>query len=149
MTTLRCFARKVVTAAPTTPLAQVACLMEEHNVGAVVITEQQKPVGIVTDRDLALALGARGHSPQTPVARVMSTPVKTLPQDAGVFYYAARTLMEEEVRRMPIVDDDGWLVGIITLDDLLRVTVRELSYLIEGIKPEMEVRGIPAVGHME
>ena len=146
MTTLRCFARKVVTASPSASTAAVAHLMEEHNVGVVVITEHHKPVGIVTDRDLALALGARGVVLQTPIASVMSKPVKTIPQDVGVFYYTARTMMEESVRRLPIVDDDGCLVGIVTLDDLLRVLVRELSHLTEGIKAETEVKGLPAEG---
>jgi CBS domain-containing protein len=58
------FTRAVVTAGPEETLAAVAKKMQEHNVGTVVIVEDRRPVGIVTDRDLALALGARGVSPQ-------------------------------------------------------------------------------------
>ncbi len=79
------FFKKVQAVGPTETLASVARRMEEHNVGAVVIVENQRPVGIVTDRDLALELGARETSPHTPVVKVMTTPVETVPQDVGVF----------------------------------------------------------------
>lgn len=142
MNSLRCFAHKVITTGPLTPLAALARLMDQHNVGAVVITEQHKPVGIVTDRDLALALGARGAALEAPASSVMTSPVETLHQDDSVFYCTSRAMQEGRVRRLPIVDDDGWVVGIVTLDDILRVLARELASLVEGIKPEMEVKGL-------
>jgi CBS domain-containing protein len=139
MKTIERFIKRVVMAGPQEPLASVAHFMEEHHVGAVVIVENHKPVGIVTDRDLALQVVARGVSPQTPVVRVMSTPVQTIYQDEGVFD-TTQAMMSAGVRRLPVVDEDGRLVGIVTLDDLLRVLSRELSNLTDGIKPEMETR---------
>ncbi len=59
--------------------------MEEHNVGAVVITEDRRSVGMITDRDLALALGARGGSPQAPARQVMSRRVHSIPEGMGAF----------------------------------------------------------------
>jgi CBS domain-containing protein len=140
MISIRCFAKKVFTAGPHDPIASVAQTMASHNVGAVVITEQWRPVGIVTDRDLALALGARGVSPQSAVAGVMSAPVITLHQDEGVFHDTSLSMKEAGVRRLPVVDDDGFLIGIVTVDDLVRVLSREMSSIIEAIKPEMEAR---------
>jgi len=139
MITIESFVKKVVTARPDESLASIARSMEQHNVGAVVVVVNGRPHGVVTDRDLALQLGAHSVSPRTPVATVMSTPAKIVRFDAGVFD-TTRTLMESGVRRLPVVDDDGWLVGMVTLDDLLRVLSRELSHLAEGIKSEMEVK---------
>lgn len=133
------FAKKVVTASPSDSLATIARLMERHNVGAVIITDNHRPVGILTDRDLALELGVRGTSLQTLVVRVMSTPVEIITQREGVFA-ATRTMLERKVRRLAVVDDDGLLVGIVTFDDLLRLLGLELSNLMEGIDLEMKVK---------
>jgi CBS domain-containing protein len=133
------FTKSVIAAAPGESLAAVAIKMQEHNVGTVVVVEDRRPVGIVTDRDLALALGARGVSPQTQVQNVMTRHVLAIPEDMSV--YTATTFMRErEVRRLPIVDREDRLVGIVTLDDLLRFLGRELHNLSEGIKREVEIR---------
>jgi CBS domain-containing protein len=133
------FTRNVITAAPQDTLASVAASMQEHNVGTVVIVEDERPVGIVTDRDLAMALGAQGVSPRAQVQKVMTPHVLAIPEDTGI--YAATTFMREgEVRRLPIVDKDDRLVGIVSLDDLLRVLVRELHNLAEGIRHEVLVK---------
>lgn len=137
--TIETFVKKVVSVHPDTSLAAVARGMKQHNVGAVVITEKQMPVGLVTDRDVALQLGASELSPQTPVRKVMSQPVHTVYSDDGVFD-TTQVMMEQGVRRLPVVDSEGALVGLVTLDDLLRVLSRELSNLAEGIKSEMEVK---------
>jgi CBS domain-containing protein len=133
------FAKKVVTASPSDTLAAVACRMEEHNVGAVVIADHGRPVGIVTDRDLALALGARGATPELQAARIMATPVETIGRKEGVFA-ATGAMLRSKVRRLAVVDDDGLLVGIVALDDLLRLLSRELSNLAEAIAPEMKTK---------
>jgi CBS domain-containing protein len=133
------FTRSVVTAGPEETLAAVALRMQEHNVGTVVIVEDRRPVGIVTDRDLALALGAQGVSVQAQVQKVMTPHVLAIPEDTGI-YTATKFMREREVRRLPIVDREDRLVGIVTLDDLLRFLGRELYNLAEGIKHEMEVK---------
>jgi len=133
------FTRNVVTAGPEETLAAVALRMQEHNVGTVVVVENQRPVGIVTDRDLALALGARDVSPQALVKKVMTHHVLAIPEDTGI-YTATKFMREREVRRLPIVDREDHLVGIVTLDDLLRFLGRELYNLAEGIKHETEVK---------
>lgn len=133
------FTRRVVTAGPEETLAKVALEMQEHNVGTVVVVENQRPVGIVTDRDLALALGAQGVNPQTQVQKVMTRHVLAIPEDTGI-YAATKFMREREVRRLPIVDREDRVVGIVTLDDLLRFLGRELYNLAEGIKDEMKVK---------
>jgi CBS domain-containing protein len=133
------FTRNVVTAGPDEALAGVARRMQDHNVGTVVIVEAGRPVGIITDRDLALALGARGLSPQAPAREVMTRHVLAVPEDTGVFT-ATRFIQERKVRRLPVVDREDRLVGLVSLDDLLRWLARELSNLAEGIGPEVQVK---------
>jgi CBS domain-containing protein len=133
------FAKDLVTAGPDDSLTSVAQLMEQHNVGTVVIVQNQKPIGIVTDRDLALAIGAREFPPQTPAGQVMTVPVTTIDQRKEVAD-ATWYMLGYEVRRLPIVDEKGRLVGIVTLDDLLRHLARQLANLADGIKPEMAVK---------
>ncbi|HLN30140.1 MAG TPA: CBS domain-containing protein [Gemmataceae bacterium] len=133
------FTRDVVTAGPEETLAAVAAKMAEHNVGTVVVVENRRPVGIITDRDLALALGAQGVSPQAQAQKVMTRHVLAIPEDMGI-YSATKFMREREVRRLPIVDREDRLVGIVTLDDLLRFLGRELYNLAEGIKHEVEIK---------
>lgn len=133
------FTRSVVTAGPDETLEAVARSMQEHNVGTVVIVEDRRPVGIVTDRDLALALGAQGISPQARVQKVMTHHVLAVPEDTSI-YTATKYMRERGVRRLPIVDREDRVVGIVSLDYLLRFLGREMYNLAEGIKHEMEVK---------
>lgn len=133
------FTKQVITAGPAESLASVARKMRDHNVGTVVIAEDERPVGIVTDRDLALALGAEGLGPQTPAREVMNCHVIAVPEDTSVFT-ATNYMRDCHVRRLPVVDRDDRLVGMVSLDDLLRYLGRELFNLAEGIKAEVAVR---------
>jgi CBS domain-containing protein len=131
------FMKPVVTAAPGDSLASVARTMEQHNVGAVFIVENHRPVGIVTDRDLALALGVRGATLHTAATGAMTSPVESIQTGEGVFQ-ATQFMRERNVRRLAVLDDDGLLAGVVALDDLLRLLCRELTNLVEGIAPEMQ-----------
>jgi CBS domain-containing protein len=133
------FMKQVVTAAPGDSLASVARTMEQHNVGAVFIVENHRPVGVVTDRDLALALGAHGVPLQAPATRAMTSPPECIQMGEGAFQ-ATQLMRERRIRRLAVVDDEGLLAGIVTLDDLLRLFSRELTNLVEAIGPEMQVR---------
>ncbi len=133
------FTRSVVTAGPDESLAAVARRMQDHNVGTVVLVEEQRPIGIVTDRDLALALGAQGVSPQAPARKVMTQHVLAIPEDMGI-HTATRFMRERGVRRLPIVDREDRVVGLVSLDDILRYLARELFNLGEGITHEVHVK---------
>jgi CBS domain-containing protein len=133
------FATRLVTSGPTATLSSVAIQMRKHNVGTVVIVEGRKPVGIITDRDLALALGADGVAPEAAVESVMTTPVRTIPDGAGIFA-ATQCMRDAGVRRLPIVDEKGNLAGIVSLDDLMRLLGRELYNMAEGVWHEAEAK---------
>jgi CBS domain-containing protein len=117
-----------VTASPDTGVETLATKMHEENVGSVLIVEDDWPIGLVTDRDLAVRVLARGKTPAGMTARdVMTGEPTTVPVETGLFELTER-MEAAGVRRMPVVDGDD-LVGIITLDDVTRLLVRELSNL--------------------
>jgi signal-transduction protein with cAMP-binding, CBS, and nucleotidyltransferase domain len=130
--------RKLVTATSKDSLSNVANLMESENVGAIVVVQDNRPIGIVTDRDLALAVCIHGKSPGQRVQEVMTCPVSTISKDEGV-YGATQKLMEQAVRRLPVVDENGDAIGLVSLDDLLLLLSRELQNMAEGIKVEAAI----------
>ena len=130
--------RKAVTATPNESLSKAARLMEQENVGAIVVVEQDRPVGILTDRDLALAICLHRASPEDPIQSRMICPVDTIRDDEGI-YDATQKMMELAVRRLPVVDEIGRLVGIVSLDDLLALLSRELRNVAEGVRTEVGV----------
>lgn len=122
----------VITITPEEPVTQAAELLEGHNIGSLVVVEGEMPVGMLTDRDLALRVVGGGLDPaSTLVADVMSSPVRSLTHDDG-FFGAIDEMAEHGIRRMPVVDEGGALVGLLTLDDILTLLVTEFT-LLEGV----------------
>jgi CBS domain-containing protein len=130
------FTRDVVTAEPDQSVAEVAAEMEKHNVGAVVVVQQQRPVGIITDRDIAIAMGAHAMAPETRAQQLMTCPVATIGQHDGIAK-ATQRIRESAARRLPVVDETGRLVGLVAVDDLLLLLSREMGNLAQGIRPEV------------
>ena len=126
------FKKDVAVVPPDASIRKAAYLMKERNVGAVVVVNPKgKPEGIVTDRDVALALAVDERDPDTPVREVLAGELITIGENEGVFN-ATQYVFGYQVRRLPIVDSDGKLVGIVTMDDLLALLARELGNLAEG-----------------
>ena len=107
----------VVSAPPGCPVRQVAELMRERNVGSVVLVDEGRPVGFVTDRDLAVSVLADGREHTDPVETYASSPVVTAEARMEV-EEAASLMIQNGIRRLPVMDD-GRMVGILTLDDLV------------------------------
>ncbi|SER44334.1 CBS domain-containing protein [Natrinema salaciae] len=127
----------VVSAAPSTSLTDIAQLMEDESVGSVVIATEERPQGIVTDRDIALAAAARGDDPETATAAdVMSEDVVTVDADSGIFE-VLRAMTDANVRRIPATDADGELAGIVTFDDFVVLLGRELKLLGDVVEAEI------------
>lgn len=126
----------VVRADPETPVPELAQLMRDENVGSVVITNDDNPVGIVTDRDLTTRVIAEGSEPADRTATdVMSTDLCTVDPETG-FYEAAKAMSEHGVRRLPVCSDDGELVGIITADDLNELLSDEQQQLTSVLRAQ-------------
>jgi CBS domain-containing protein len=107
----------VVTATPESPVRAVAELMRERNVGSVVLVEGDgRPVGFITDRDLAVSVLADGRDASDPASAHASAPVVTGEPDMEV-QAAADLMVSNGIRRLPVIDGER-IVGILTLDDL-------------------------------
>jgi CBS domain-containing protein len=105
---------------PTDTLVRVAQTMKSEDVGAIPIVEgsSRQLVGMVTDRDIVVKALASGRSPeQTAVREVMSTDLVTCREDEEVSSAVSR-MAERQVRRIPVVDRDGSLTGIIAQADV-------------------------------
>ena len=108
--------RGAVSAPPETTLGEVAELMRDRNVGSVVIVDDERPVALITDRDVALVLGADGADRGDPAGEYATRPLVT--GDARMELEEAAALMvQHRIRRLPITEGEG-LAGIVTLDDL-------------------------------
>jgi CBS domain-containing protein len=110
----------VVTAPPERTVREIAELMRERNVGSVVLVDARRPVGFVTDRDLALSVIADGRDHGDHASDHASSPVITARADMEV-EEAAEMMVRHAVRRLVIVDEDR-LTGIVTLDDIASKT---------------------------
>ena len=106
----------VVTAPPEQSVREIAEMMRERNVGSVVLIDQERPVGFLTDRDLTVSVIADGRDVGDHAADHASSPVITANAEMQV-EEAAELMVRHGVRRLVIVDDER-LIGILTLDDI-------------------------------
>lgn len=106
--------RRVICANPDMSIRQAAALMKEHDFGSLPVVEDCKLVGIVTDRDLTLRAMAEGSNPNViNVCDVMTKEVMTcMPENS--LEDAERIMHDQQLRRLPIVDKKGMLVGYLT-----------------------------------
>ena len=138
--------REVVVAERTTTIVEAARLMRRYHVGDLVVVDEVQdrrvPVGMVTDRDMVVEVIAREQPfASCTVSAVMSATVVCVPETAGVIE-TIQLMRSHGVRRVPVVDAGGALVGILAADDLLDLLAEELSALAR-IAPrgqEREVR---------
>lgn len=138
--------REAVVAERTTTIVEAARIMRRYHVGDLVVVDEVQgrrvPVGMVTDRDLVVEVIAREQPfASCTVSAVMSATVVCVPETAGVIE-AIQLMRSHGVRRVPVVDAGGALVGILAADDLLDLLAEELSALAR-IAPrgqEREVR---------
>ena len=106
----------VVTVRPGVELVEAARLLDEREVGSVVVVEDERPVAVVTDADVVHQFVA-GASPETGVRDVMQTPVVTTTVDTTLAELV-RTIREERTKKLPVCDAEGCLAGIVTAVDL-------------------------------
>ena len=111
-----------------TPLRDVARMMRDNDCGQIpVVDESQRPVGVVTDRDIAVRMVAEGRNTnEATAADAMSAPVRTVTTETSLTDCVC--LMEaEQVRRIPVVDSSGKLAGIVSIADLALAGKREAT----------------------
>ena len=110
--------------------------MKQEGLGSLAVVTDSRPVGIVTDRDLVLETLCNRLDPgSVRIDEIASRPLVTVEQDAPV-REAVRMIRRHAVRRLPVVDDKGQLVGIVAADDLLSLAAAELSGLAVAVRTQ-------------
>lgn len=133
--------RDVVFTTRDATVAATAMLMRQNHVGCVVVVEQlnggkRLPVGMVTDRDIVIEVIAPGLDVDTITAGdIMTTELVTVAESEGLLE-TMEIMRYKGVRRIPVVDSNGQLVGIASIDDLLEVLAEELSELAKIVSRE-------------
>ncbi len=113
-------------------LSEASQRMRENHVGSLVVTKpydgRQIPCGIITDRDLALVMGTSPNPQNLHVKQLMRAQPIVIAASEGVFETMVR-MRENGIKRLPVVDEGGFLVGIVCADDLLSLLAKEFSFL--------------------
>jgi len=132
------FERDVVVAELEDTVLVAAGRMRDHRVGCLVVVRDRRPIGILTDRDLVLRVVAEGRDPAAVrVSEVVTYEATTVRQTDGI-ETAIQRMRTHGVRRIPIVNDDGQLTGIVTADDIVSLLTRQLADVGVGIEENVD-----------
>jgi CBS domain-containing protein len=133
----RIYKTDVVIVSSDASVLDVARLMRTHHTGSIVVVENHCPIGIITDRDIVIKLVAADlDSKRISASDVMSAP----PALVNVNYDpldVTRIMRARGIRRLPVVDEHRHLLGIVTLDDMLRLLGTEIANLAEAVQLEI------------
>jgi CBS domain-containing protein len=137
--------RDVIIAKPDTPLVAAVALMKTYHVGDLVVVDGQRqpagqriPVGILTDRDIALAVAS--HAARLEYLRVRDLMKRNLvtAMESESLHAALKRMQSAGIRRLPVVDAQGVLKGIVTLDDVIGLLSEELADLAKLVIREQK-----------
>jgi CBS domain-containing protein len=111
--------KEVLVASPDQTIGDAARMMAERDSGALPVGEEDRLVGMITDRDIVIRAVAKDLGPETAIREVMSKEVLYCFQDEDV-EHVAENMGEQQVRRLPVLDREKRLVGIVSLGDIAR-----------------------------
>ena len=125
--------RDVQTIRPDQPVQQAASFMLSADAGSIPVTDGERLIGMITDRDIAVRGIAKGYGPDTPVRELMTDDV-ICARDSDDVEDVASKMSEAQVRRLPVIDDNQRLCGIVSLGDLSREADDDCaSEALEGV----------------
>ena len=125
--------REVETIRPDQTAQDAARFMLKAEAGSIPVTDGDRLLGMITDRDIAVRGVARGYGPDTPVSELMTDEIICARHDDNVQDVATR-MSEAQVRRLPVIDEDEKLCGIVSLGDLSRQTDgQSAAQALEGV----------------
>lgn len=134
--------REVIVIQRDEPVVEAAKLMRQYHVGAVIVIDKPNgasiPVGIVTDRDLVVEVLATELDEKVITVGDIMTPELFTVKESTATHDAIDFMRRKTIRRLPIVDDAGELVGILTLDDVLEIVSEELLDLAKLVRYEQK-----------
>jgi len=131
--------KNLVTMPETGTIGEAAKLMNSNHVGAIIIVDEMNgvrktPIGIVTDRDIVVSLAKKGKiDPKSPIKNIMTSNVVVCSPDDGI-YETINLMKANGIRRIPVLNRQDHLVGIITSDDLLSLLGDEINSLSQVIQ---------------
>ncbi|MBJ8344262.1 CBS domain-containing protein [Antrihabitans sp. YC2-6] len=124
---LRVKGAAVATVEPTATVAELIAALADHNVGALVVLDGQRVIGIVSERDVVRKLHADGEAlMHSRVSEIMTKDVYTCAPDDTVDSLA-EAMTQRRVRHMPVVDPDGSLAGIVSIGDVVKSRISQLE----------------------
>jgi CBS domain-containing protein len=108
-------------------------LMAEHGIGALLVLENDRPIGLFSERDYSRKVALHGlRSRETPVGAIMSSPVLTISPDASV-QKGLSMMTEQYIRHLPVVDGSG-VIGMVSIGDLVKAVIQDQQALIEQLE---------------
>jgi CBS domain-containing protein len=118
----------VATVDPSAPVSDLLAALAEHGVGALVVSGDGRRIeGIVSERDVVRALAARGETLLgSPVAQIMTVEVRCAPPDTHVDDLMG-VMTQHRIRHVPVIDEDGLLIGIVSIGDIVKSRLGELE----------------------
>ena len=119
MTVSDVMTKSVISVDSSMTINEAAKMMEDAKVGAVIVMENNTPVGIVTDRDFAVKVAAHAYQVSSPVKQIMSSPLFSINSDESV-RTAADLMHDRGIRKLPVIDDEN-VVGMITATDVVNL----------------------------
>lgn len=121
--------KRVITITESQPLQEASKLMYQNNIGSIIVIKssdknenenENVPIGIITERDIARIVGFTStFSPTIPISELMSKPLLTV-TSSSTLKEAADLMQQNNIRRLPVLDNNGKLVGIVTSKDILK-----------------------------
>jgi CBS domain-containing protein len=137
--------RTVVTCKPDDALVDVVGIMREKNISSVVVCDQKRPSGIITDRDLRNKVVASGTDPSTLTVRaIMNSPLAVIGED-DLLYEALYRMSRKKIHRLAVVDGKGRLSGIITDSDIIRLQSHSPHQLVLDIEVAQDIEEVKVV----
>ncbi len=112
---------------PSTPISKIAAMMEKHDVGAIPVGENDRLIGMVTDRDIACRGVATSKDPSKLTARDVMTKGVVYCRDGEDLADAVRVMEQKQIRRLPVLNDDKRMVGMLSLGDISHAGSRSLT----------------------
>ena len=125
--------REVRVASPGQSIRDVARMMAESDAGAMPVGDNDRLVGMITDRDIAIRAVAQGKGPDTPVRDVMSTEQVLYCYEDEELDHVAKNMSQQQVRRLPVVNRDKRLVGIVSLGNIVQTEARSAAKAVKGM----------------
>ena len=120
-------------ASPNQSIREAATMMAEIDAGVLPVGENDRLVGMITDRDIAIRAIGEGKGPDTPVREVMTTEQVLYCYEDEDLDHVAKNMSEQQVRRLPVVNRDKRLVGIVSLGNIAQRETRAANKAVKGV----------------